>query len=262
MLPEDKYYLTEVDKYPQSIYCYNNEMRELLIDSHLHKKHQFLYTEGGIVFVETASKTYYLPARHFMWIPAGIVHSIRTNREDAVMFNLYFPVEEQESGFYQEEGIYPVDDLLLQLMNYSKSFATELFPANDKFVVALTIKRILSEKNALQLPLALPVAKSERLNAILNFLHTEDADDLTYGALVRKFGFTERTLHRMFKRELEMSFAQYHTILKMIRAIELLLEKRFSVSEIASEVGYSSIATFSNTFYKFTGKRPSEYFAG
>lgn len=261
MFQTDKYYLTEVDKHPQSIYCYNNEMRELLIDSHSHKKHQFLYTEGGIVFVETASKTYYLPARHFMWIPAGIVHSIRTNREDAIMFNLYFPVEENEGDFYREEGIYPVDDLLLQLMNYSKNFETELFPADDKFVIALTIKRILSEKTTLQLPLALPVAKSERLNTILDFLHTEDGDNLTYGALVRKFGFTERTLHRIFKKELEMSFAQYHTILKMIRAIELLLEKRFSVGEIASEVGYSSIATFSNTFHKFTGKRPSEYFA-
>ncbi|MNU11728.1 DNA-binding transcriptional regulator AraC [compost metagenome] len=45
----------------------------------------------------------------------------------------------------------------------------------------------------------------------------------------------------------------------MIKAMEKLLETDLTISEIAYEVGYNSISSFSNTFYKMVGKRPSEF---
>jgi AraC-like DNA-binding protein len=44
-----------------------------------------------------------------------------------------------------------------------------------------------------------------------------------------------------------------------LKAIELLLERKLSVKEVALEVGYNSVPTFSNTFFKFLGQRPSDY---
>lgn len=51
-----KYYLTEVDKNPQSIFCYHNLMGETFIEAHSHNKGQFLYTEGGVVHVKTSNR--------------------------------------------------------------------------------------------------------------------------------------------------------------------------------------------------------------
>ncbi|WP_026712900.1 cupin domain-containing protein [Flavobacterium daejeonense] len=44
-------------------------MGELFIPTHKHQKAQLLYAEGDVVFVTTETKTYFLPARHFIWIP-------------------------------------------------------------------------------------------------------------------------------------------------------------------------------------------------
>ncbi|RXK87494.1 helix-turn-helix domain-containing protein [Filimonas effusa] len=48
-------------------------------------------------------------------------------------------------------------------------------------------------------------------------------------------------------------------MLRMLRALELLLEERHTVNETAFKVGYNSVPTFSNTFYKKPGTRPSDY---
>jgi AraC-like DNA-binding protein len=41
--------------------------------------------------------------------------------------------------------------------------------------------------------------------------------------------------------------------------MEKLLESDLTISEIAYEVGYDSISSFSNTFFKMTGRRPSTF---
>ena len=75
----------------------------------------------------------------------------------------------------------------------------------------------------------------------------------------KTMGLSPRTLSRLFQRDVGMSFVQYLTIQRLMRAIVLLLEKQLSVKEVATLVGYNSIPTFSNTFFKILGIRPSEY---
>jgi AraC-like DNA-binding protein len=45
----------------------------------------------------------------------------------------------------------------------------------------------------------------------------------------------------------------------MLTALKLLLDEKLSVNEVALRVGYSSLPTFSNTFFKIVGVRPSDY---
>jgi len=49
------------------------------------------------------------------------------------------------------------------------------------------------------------------------------------------------------------------TEMRMLKAKELLLRGEFNISEVAQEVGYSSIGSFSNTFFERFGVRPSTY---
>jgi len=43
---------------------------------HSHLSAQLIYAEGGIIHIFTEEKHWYLPARCFMWIPAGFPHYI------------------------------------------------------------------------------------------------------------------------------------------------------------------------------------------
>lgn len=261
-ISEDKYYIRDVDTNIKSIYCHHDLMGELLIPTHTHKKAQMLYTEGGIVHLTTETKTYFLPARHFIWIPAGVTHSIHTNSTEVIMRNLYFPVNSKEDIFYEHEGIYPVNDLLLQMMLFTNRWNGNLNPGSRNFIIANAIKAILPEVCRANLPLSLPFPKDQRLINIVSWVDQNLGETIMFSDLSKNFGFSERSLNRLFQKDLGMPFIQYFTIRRILKAIELLLEKKIPVNEVSQAVGYSSTTTFSNTFYKILGQRPSDYLNG
>ena len=259
---EEKYYINKVDIDKKSIYCHHDLMGELLIPTHKHEKAQMLYTEGGIVYVITQTNTYFLPARHFMWIPAGVEHSIHTNSENVIMRNLYFPVKKHEHAFYESEGIYPVNDLLLQMMLFTNRWDGNLIKGSRKYDITKAIKAILPTICLNNLPLSLPFSKDVRLTKIVNYLDENLGETILFSKLAIQFGFSERSLYRLFQKDLGMSFIQYLTIRRILKAIELLLEKNLAVNEVALAVGYNSVPSFSNTFYKILRQRPSDYIKG
>jgi AraC-like DNA-binding protein len=254
-----KYYSKDVDLEKDSIYCHHDLMGELLIPTHKHEKDQMLYTEGGIVYVTTESKTYYLPARHFIWIPAGVSHSIHPNSEKVMMRNLYFPTKKNDDTFYTIEGIYPINDLLLQMMLFTNKWNGNLKKKSRNYAIANAIKAILPEICETNLPLSLPFPKDKRLKQIIEYLDNNLEETLIFSTISKKFGFGERTLYRLFIKELGMSFIQYLTIRRIIKSIELLLDKKLTINEVANAVGYNSVPTFSNTFFKILNQRPSDY---
>lgn len=257
-----KYYLTDVDTDPESIYVHHDLMGELLIPEHDHDKGQFLYTEGGLVYVRTDSHTYFLPARHFMWIPAGVTHSIHPSSENVIMRNLYFPVHKDDALFFEVEGIYPVNDLILNLLLYTNRWKGDLKKGSKHFIVAIALKILLGDTARESLSLSLPMAKDKRLVKVVEYINKNLHKNLLFSQVAVKYGFSTRTLHRLFIKDLGMPFIRFFTVSRMLKAIELLNEKQLPVSEVALSVGYSSLPTFSNTFYKLLGVRPTEYVKG
>lgn len=256
----DKYYMTEVDTLADSIYCHHAMMGEEFIEEHQHTKGQFLYTEGGIVFLKTTEKSYFLPARHYIWIPSGVQHSIHPSNREVIMRNLYFPKFSTDSEFYDQVGIYPVNDLLMELIMYTNRWNGNILPSDEsRYTIAKTLKLLLPELSKTELSLSLPYPKAPELKAIVDYLEKNIAQSVKFQDLSKHFDMSQRTLARLFKKDLGMSFIQYSTILKMLIALKLLLDHKLSIQEVASKVGYSSLPTFSNTFQKIIGVRPSEY---
>jgi len=256
----EKYYITDVDKKEDSIYCYHNQMGEKFIPSHHHKKGQFLYTEGGVVFVKTREKSYFLPARHYMWIAPGVEHSIHPSSPEVIMRNLYFPIYATDDAFYFNTSIHPVNDLLLELMLFTHRWTGHIDPQDrTAYTIVDAFKVLLPQISNFSLPLSLPLAKNKRLKEVTVYLEENLGKDFLFNDLATGFGFSPRSLSRLFQKDLGMSFIQYLTALRMLKALQLLLEKSLSINEVASKVGYSSLPTFSNTFQKIIGVRPSEY---
>ncbi|QNL51497.1 helix-turn-helix transcriptional regulator [Olivibacter sp. SDN3] len=256
----EKYYIVDVDRKQETIYCYHNQMGEKLIPSHSHKKGQFLYTEGGVVFVKTMEKSYFLPARHYMWIAPGVEHSIHPSSPQVIMRNLYFPIYPEEDAFYFNTSIHPVNDLLLELMLFTNRWNGHIEPSDkSSFTIVEAIKMLLPQVSNFSLPLELPLAKDKRLKALVAYLEENLSKDILFNEIASLFGFSPRSLSRLFQKDLGMSFIQYLTALRMLKALQYLLEKSLTVNEVALQVGYNSLPTFSNTFQKLIGVRPSEY---
>lgn len=255
-----KYYMKEVDAFEDSIYCHHAMMGEEFVEEHEHQKGQFLYTEGGVVFLKTSEKSYFLPARHYIWIPSGTKHSIHPSSPDVIMRNLYFPAFPTDNEFFKQIGIYPVNDLLMELILYTNRWNGHILPLDErKYTIAKSFKLLLPELSQTELTLALPYPSSAKLRAIVEYLEKNVSESIQFKKLAEHFNLSERTLARLFQKDLNMSFIQYFTILRMLLALKLLLDDKLSIQEVSRRVGYSSLPTFSNTFYKVVGVRPSEY---
>ncbi|WP_293297259.1 AraC family transcriptional regulator [Pedobacter sp. UBA4863] len=253
------YYLTEVDKMPHSIYCMHDFMGEDGIEPHQHNKDQLLYTEGGLVHVKVQGTTYFLPARHYMWIPAGLMHSIHPGSTSIIMRNLYFPVKEG-NNFDMQVGIYPVTDLLLQMLIFSNQWNGDILAEQETaFSFVASLRLILPQLSQNKLRLKLPMPGDKRLIQIIRHMDEYMHQGILLPQLAQQFGFSERSLSRLFKADIEMSFVQYHTIQRMLKALNLLLDQKMEIKEVAALVGYNSIPTFSATFRKILGTSPSIY---
>ncbi len=77
--------------------------------------------------------------------------------------------------------------------------------------------------------------------------------------LCREIGMSRSHLHRKLSALLGISPAHYIRRIRMERARQLLEDKAGNVSEIALQVGYASIATFSRAFRDTFGAPPSEF---
>jgi AraC-like DNA-binding protein len=97
------------------------------------------------------------------------------------------------------------------------------------------------------------------MQPVLEFISNHLFEPLTLSELSKQTGFSERTLTRLFMATMKISFLQYFKLLRMVKAIEMMLQTHKSISEIAYTLGYNNVSAFSNIFYQLTKTRPSEF---
>ncbi|MFI5621329.1 helix-turn-helix domain-containing protein [Streptomyces sp. NPDC051567] len=79
-------------------------------------------------------------------------------------------------------------------------------------------------------------------------------DDMARTAMFSKFHFT-----RIFRNVTGTSPGRFLSMLRLQEAKRLLIETEFSVADISSQVGYSSVGTFSSRFKACIGVSPSMF---
>lgn len=244
----------------KGVFCYSQVLWENNIPMYAHDKGKLLYAEGGTVYIITEQKTWYLLARHYIWIPADIIHSIHTDTSNVVLRTLFFQIKPDEHSFFKEIGIYPVNDLLLEMIGYTKNWKGVITPEEeDRYTFMMAIKTILPDLSKHKLPFELPLAKDTRLKKITAHLHDNLSKHLHFPDIAQQFGLSERSLARLFQSDLRMPYIKYLRTLRIIHALELLTTTKLSINEIAFKVGYDSFPTFSNMFYQMVGVRPKMY---
>lgn len=245
----------------ESFYVLHSKLEETL-PIHNHDKHQLCYIEGGVAFLNTPDKSYFLPARHFLWIPAGIDHNIVSRTSAKMVYNFYFPASlfPEDHHVREREGIYPVTNLLMEMIYYTANWRGEIHPSDTssyQFLVAL--KNIVLEVTNAPLPIALPTTNNENLRKVLQYIHHNIHQPLFLEQVAKQFGYSSRTLSRLFHNNMDTSFLQYVKLTRIIKSMEQLLQTNLTISEIAYNTGYSSLSAFSYTFQQIVHKSPADF---
>jgi AraC-like DNA-binding protein len=252
-------YLLQIDKQPKSVYVLH-EKSERRFPVHKHVKGQLTYVEGGIAYVHIKDSTYVIPGRHYIWIPKDLEHFLQVRFSMTAIRTLYFyTYDDKHNPFYSRMGIYPVTNLLQEMILYTERWNGHILPNNKDYAFLSAIKNILPQLSKQALPIVLPTTTNERMQPILQYLNMHVDEPLTLSGVGKLFGFSERTLSRLFHANMNISFLQYLKQLRVVKAVGMMLQKDGTLSEIAYKTGYSSLSAFSNAFYQVTNKRPSEF---
>ena len=97
------------------------------------------------------------------------------------------------------------------------------------------------------------------LQEILDYMNSMITEPLTIEEICHKFSISRSSLQTLFRNNLEISPKNYMVQIKLKKSKELIRENKYTISEIAFMLGFSSIHYFSRTFKQHFNLTPSEY---
>lgn len=77
--------------------------------------------------------------------------------------------------------------------------------------------------------------------------------------MARKVYISPYYLSHLFREELNITFLEYLTMVRMEEAKKLLKDTSLSIVAIASQVGYEDASYFSKVFKRYVGISPAQY---
>ena len=237
-------------------------------EPHSHAWAQLAYCATGVVQVtarqsvaapcKTDEITYIVPPTRAVWIAPGARHHI-TVLEAAEFRTLYIDASATPEG-WRGCRVMVVSPLLRELVQSLDAAAGQpLSPARESWLSALVLDEIThADTQALGVPLPHPQSGDKRLRALCQAVLRAPATRATLAEWAAGIGASERTVARLFRNELGMSYQQWRQQAILAHALPLLTRGQ-PVSEVAAASGYASDSAFSAMFKAAMGQPPSYF---
>ncbi len=100
---------------------------------------------------------------------------------------------------------------------------------------------------------------SRALREIVKFCYANYTNDMSLATVEQNLHLSKYYISHLFSSKIGMSFCDYINSLRVSHACKLLRGGDMSVTEIATEVGFNNLRTFSRAFAKFKNMSPGEY---
>ncbi|MFE7315977.1 AraC family transcriptional regulator [Streptomyces sp. NPDC057555] len=224
------------------------------VDAHRHDEHQIIYAGRGVLAVTTDAGTWIAPGNRALWVPAGTTHSHRAHG-DLDLHTLGLPRSVNPLGLQAPTAL-TVGPLLRELiLAYTRDVAASAGAGAGPERLRMRAVLLDQLRASPQQPMHLPTPTDPRLAAVCALLHHDPADDRPLAGFGARVGAGERTLSRLFRSELGMTFPQWRTQLRLYHAVVLLSEGH-PVTTVARRCGWSSTSAFIDVFRRAFGHTP------
>lgn len=156
------------------------------------------------------------------------------------------------SIFLMDEGI-----VLDSLENYDISLMSgiEGFENINEFrqwMLTLCLKTIESKKNKLQL-------HNVHYQRIVEYLKQNYSRDIDLTSVAEDVGLSYSYVRQVFRNNSNLSITEYINSLRISKSCELLVTTNMNIKDIALQVGYNNLQSFSRFFKNQEGISPREY---
>ncbi|MDE1184004.1 helix-turn-helix transcriptional regulator [Paraburkholderia sp.] len=221
------------------------------IARHTHAWAQVAYASRGVLRVASAGTTWTVPPSRAIWTPPHVSHEV-VIVEDAFLRTLYVEENAAPPGL-DTCRVVEVSDLLREVI--AALDERDLPPARERLLGALALDELTRSE---PLPLSVPMPSEKRLRALCEAVIADPANPDSLEQWAASVGASTRTIARLFRQELGVSFSQWRQQALLARAIPLLSQGR-PLSHVAQALGYQSQSAFSAMFRRAFGESPRAF---
>lgn len=233
---------------------------------HRHHWAQVVFSDTGVVQVNTPSCAYIVPPRHAVWIPPDVDHAA-VLLEHAELFSVYVyvPGEDRQTEHnvwcprWQHCQVFKVSSLLHALVVSLNELAGAVDQRSRYQAICTLIQAEFDDAKELAIGVVMP--EDRRLRALCHSFLNEPSQQKTLKELATQAGASLSTVSRLFQSQLGMSFSQWRQQALLAQAISLAAQK-ISISRISLELGYATPSAFTAMVTGLVGIPPKKLFYG
>lgn len=242
-----------------------------------HLDWEFVYVDKGAVVIEANGVTHHLQSGQFFIHRPMEFHKIRSDGVCCDVFIIAFTLSEGGEDLMKLAGqpqqivestkevlakIKEEDRLVFSGTNfftdpivYSPRYGSLEYVANlleNFFILSLRgqgkEEEVQETKNG-----------NDIVNSAIEYLSDHIGENVKFSDLSNHLGYSESYIAKLFRNVLHSSVKEYQISLKIEKAKTLIIEKKLSFSEIAYQLGFSSVQHFSKMFKEKTHFSPSAF---
>ncbi|HHV95919.1 MAG TPA: AraC family transcriptional regulator [Clostridiaceae bacterium] len=225
---------------------------------HFHDFWQLEITTRGNIIALLEEKTLKMSPGDMLLIKPGLFHQFIYEAPGVSIISIKFSIEDKnidiENEVYIKRSLFTgriissIDVLTSTtvLDIYEKKFIEGHLDALIFYITSEGFKQ--STEN-----------KSKIILDIMAYIKSQNGRRVTINELAEKFSYSRSHLSKIFKQEYGMSLKSYIDTLRLEKAKEMLAYSERTISEIAHELDFKDIYTFSRFFKRNTGLSPKHY---
>lgn len=224
-----------------------------LLDTHRHRRAQFLYGMTGLMEVDTDDGAWVVPPYSGVWIPPDKPHRVRMN---GVSTRSLYIEPDAAPRLARHCEVLSVTPLLHHLLLASADVPSR-YDENGRD--GALIRLILHElRQAPTLPLFAPLPRDRGLAQLCGEFLREPQIRASAQDWARRLNKSPRTFSRFFRQQTGMSFGAWRQQARLLVALPKL-SSGASITAVALDLGYESPSAFSTMFRKALGRTPSGF---
>lgn len=232
-----------------------------------HNYYELTYVDHGSLDTTVEGKTYTLESYDLMLYGPGQFHTQQIVTDSScsyltVVFDVHIDDDSQilNRVFHCNNELHNILKKFVSESSADIKYSNNLMLCHLQEIIILLLQYDTFNSNAQTITnCSSQYFQDTLLKQILDYIESKITEPLTIEEICHKFSISRSSLQALFKNNLNISPKNYMIELKLKKSKELIRTNKYTISEIALMLGFSSIHYFSRTFKQHFDITPSEY---
>ncbi len=224
-------------------------------EPHTHRYYQLTYVDEGYQYLHINEKIYFVPQNHIILIPSCTLHKTSSDSQSVILKVMLFkspPV----SAFYQDVQVFSAPPVLREMLMYAAKWNQQAEEDEEQSAflraILISLPHFYQENDFLEIP----IPKDKRLSVVCQYINQNYKYNVDTEVLANLAKMSGRSLQRIFKSETGITLKKYLQLIRILKSIEFIDTKQYTLTEIAYLVGYKSLSAFTNSYVTIMKTRP------